>query len=216
MKNVLLTIIITIAILLGLGYYFKSAFSFDGNITQEHKAKPLYWIDSMEPQVHYPGPGKSRMGMELVPVYEENGKKDKDYNAVRISPSIVENLGVRTAQVERGTLTRQIETVGYVVPNEHNIAHVHTYAEGWIRKLVVKALGESVEQGKLLVQIYSPILIGAQKEYLLALSGSDKSLIEAAYHKLQSFKISEEQIERIRKSRQVEQLVDIPTLLQNA
>lgn len=200
MKRGLLAIIITVAILfgVGLGYYLS---------IQESTAKPLYWIDPMEPQVHYPGPGKSHMGMELVPVYEE--KEEEEPGAVRISPSIVENLGVRTAQVERGALTRQIDTVGYVVPNEHNISHIHTYAQGWIRKLVVKAVGEPVKQDQLLIQFYSPILIGVQKEYLLALGSNDKSLIEAAYHKLQSFKISEEQIDRIRKSRKAEQLIDM-------
>lgn len=212
MKRGLSAIIITVAILfgMGLGYYLKIEFSISKvKPNQGSKGKAQYWIDPMEPQVHYPGPGKSHMGMELVPVYEEKKKEENEPGAVRISPSIVENLGVRTAPVERGTLTRQIETVGYVVPNENNIYHIHTYAEGWIRKLVVKAMGEPVTQGQLLVQLYSPILIGAQKEYLLALGGNDKGLIESAYHKLQSFKISEEQIERIRKSRQTEQLVDI-------
>lgn len=36
--------------------------------------KPLYWIDTMEPDVHYSKPGKSRMGMELVPVYPKEKK----------------------------------------------------------------------------------------------------------------------------------------------
>ncbi|MCS5712800.1 efflux RND transporter periplasmic adaptor subunit [Candidatus Berkiella aquae] len=213
MKRGLLAIIITVAVILGvvLGYYLKIDLPLEKvKSNQTSSVKALYWIDPMEPQVHYPGPGKSHMGMELVPVYEEKkeGKQEKD-GSIRISPAIVENLGVRTAQVERGTLTRQIETVGYVVPNENNISHIHAYAEGWIRKLVVRAMGEPVKQGQLLVQLYSPILIGAQKEFLLALRGDDKSLIEAAYHKLQSFKISEEQITRIRKSQQAEQLVDM-------
>jgi membrane fusion protein, copper/silver efflux system len=41
-----------------------------------HK-KPLYWIDPMEPEVRYDKPGKSRMGMELQPVYEEHKWEDK-------------------------------------------------------------------------------------------------------------------------------------------
>ncbi len=211
MNRGLLAIIITVALLLGggAGYYIKADHFIDSSKSINQKSNPIYWIDPMEPQVHYSGPGKSHMGMELIPVFEKKGKEEKETGSVSISPTIVENLGVRTAIVERGALIRQIETVGYVVPNENKITHIHTYAEGWIRKLVVKATGEPVIKGQLLLQLYSPILIGAQKEYLLALGGNDKSLIEAAYHKLQNFKISEEQIERIRKSWQAEQLVDM-------
>src|SRR3990167_3626418 len=112
MKRGLLAVIITVALLLGIvvGYYLK---------VDPQKSTPIYWIDPMEPNTHYPGPGKSHMGMELIPVFEEKGNAEEKTGAVRISPSIVENLGVRTAQVERGTLTRKIETVGYVVPNEN-------------------------------------------------------------------------------------------------
>lgn len=208
MKKVLLTFVIIAAVLLGifLGPYLK-LHSPDAP-AQEATKKPLYWIDPMEPQIHYPGPGKSRMNMELVPVFSEPETKTET-NTIKISPTLIQNLGVRTAAVEKGPLARQIETVGSVEPNENKIYHIHTYAEGWIRNLTVKASGEKVTKGKLLVQLYSPILISAQREFLLALEGGDKQLIEGARHKLQSFKISDEQIERVQRTKQADQLIDI-------
>lgn len=177
---------------------------------EEHSiAPPLYWIDPMEPQVHYPGPGKSHMGMTLVPVYAKNEHAKTDAEVVHISPAIVENLGVRIAPATRGTLTREIETVGYVTPNENNIFHIHSYAEGWIRNLIVRAQGEPVKKDQLLLQLYSPELIGAQKEYLLTLDARDQNLINSARQKLEIFKISDSQIKRITHNRQIDQLVDM-------
>src|SRR5205814_6332205 len=86
--------------------------------------KPVYWVDSMEPTIHYPGPGKSRMGMELTPVYADEHENDQ---SIRISPSVVNNLGVRTALVTQGNFAKKIVTVGYVEPNENKISHIHTY-----------------------------------------------------------------------------------------
>ncbi|MCS5712884.1 efflux RND transporter periplasmic adaptor subunit [Candidatus Berkiella aquae] len=208
MKKVLLALVIIAAVLLGifLGPYLNL---WSPNApTQVATKKPLYWIDPMEPQIHYPGPGKSRMNMDLVPVFSEPETK-AEANTIKISPTLIQNLGVRTAKVEKGPLTRQIETIGSVEPNENKIHHVHTYAEGWIRNLTVKANGEKVTKGQLLVQLYSPILISAQREFLLALEGGNKELIEGARHKLQSFKITDEQIDRVQKTKKADQLIDI-------
>ena len=203
MKKNSIIIIVIFAVIAGIligrisGYFDKTTI----------EKKPLYWVDTMEPTVHYPGPGKSRMGMELTPVYPEEGQTADQ--SVRISPTVINNLGVRTAQVQQGTLAKRIETVGYVEPNENKISHVHTYADGWIKKLIVKTVGEAVKEGQLLMQLYSPTLINAQEEYLIALGSHNQSLINASYKKLQTLHISEQQIQRLKKSRRAEQLVDI-------
>ncbi|KTD30966.1 copper/silver efflux system, membrane fusion protein [Legionella moravica] len=170
--------------------------------------QPLYWIDPMEPQVHYSRPGKSHMGMELVPVFGDESK-DTNETGISISPTVVNNLGVRTAQVVEGPLSRHIETVGYVTPNESEITHIHTYANGWIKKLCVKAVGDVVKSHQVVMQMYSPQLINAQEEFLIALDSHNKSLIDASYKKLQTFHISEEQIQQLKIKRQANQLIDI-------
>lgn len=184
----------------GLVYYLKGSHS-----SSKEQAKPSYWIDPMEPQVHYPGPGKSSMGMELVPVYP----KADSSNTLRISPAVVQNLGIQTALVIKGPLPKRINTVGYIQSNEDNISHIHTYADGWLRKLAVKAVGESVHTGQLLFQLYSPTLVNAQSDYLLALSSGNTALINAAHKQLLALQISEQQIQRLTKTHQVSQLVDI-------
>ncbi len=120
-SSILILIVIVLSLIIGI---FIGRHSERSSITQK---KPMYWIDTMEPTIHYPGPGKSRMNMELVPVYPEEGGEQ---SSVRISPTVINNLGVRTAEVVQGTLTRRIETVGYIEPNENKISHIHTYADG--------------------------------------------------------------------------------------
>ncbi len=171
-----------------------------------HEKKPLYWVDTMEPTIHYPGPGQSRMGMELVPVYPD---ENVDQSSIRISPTVINNLGIRTISVTQGPLTRRIETVGYVEPNETEISHIHAYADGWIRKLVVKTVDQPVKKDQVLMQIYSPTLISAQQEYLLALKSDDLSLVEGSIKKLQSLHISENQIQQLKTTKKVNQFIDI-------
>lgn len=170
--------------------------------------KPLYWIDSMEPTIHYSKPGISRMNMKLIPVYPDDAP-DSTQSTVRISPTVVNNLGVRTAHVIKGSFARHIETVGYVEPNENNISHVHTYANGWIKKLFVKAVGDVVKNGQIVLQLYSPTLVNAQEEYLIALESKNKTLIDASYKKLQNYHISEQQIEQLKTTRKSSQVIDI-------
>jgi len=73
-KNILLTILISLIVMPVVGY---SADNQAANMNQSttQKKKPLYWIDTMEPNIHYSAPGKSRMGMDLVPVYTEEKKQ---------------------------------------------------------------------------------------------------------------------------------------------
>lgn len=195
--------IAVIAILLmSVGYYLRGVV-----ITHAHspQAKPLYWIDPMEPQRHYPGSGKSSMGMDLVPIYSPSDNQ----NTLHISPTIVENLGIQTALVIKGSLPRRIDTVGYIQPNDNNITHIHTYVDGWLQTLSVKAVGEPVHTGQLLFQLYSPTLVNAQSEYVLALNSGNPALINAAQKQLLALQISPQQIQQITQSRQINRLVDI-------
>jgi len=175
---------------------------------QQPQKKPLYWIDSMEPTVHYPGPGKSAMGMELTPVYPDN-EAGSSQSSIQISPAVINNLGVRTAAVTRGSLSKGISTVGYVEPDENEISHIHTYADGWIKKLLVKAVGDVVKNKQVVMQLYSPTLVNVQEEYLIALNSKNEALIKASYKRLLSFNISEKQIQQLKTTRKSSQLIDI-------
>ncbi len=113
-------------------------------------SKVLYWVAPMDANYRRDKPGKSPMGMDLVPVYAEESAADGAY--VSIAPQMVQNLGVRTAVAERSRLWRGIDTVGYVDYDESKVSHIHLRTEGWIEDLVVQSEGERVKQGERLVQ----------------------------------------------------------------
>lgn len=161
--------------------------------------EPLYWVAPMDPNYRRDGPGKSPMGMDLVPVYDTGGE-DLPAGTLEISPLVVNNLGVRTAPVERAMLTDSIETVGYVGYDERQLEDIHARVAGWLRRLHVRADGDPVEQYGRLYSIYSPELIAAQEEYLVALRSGDSVLIDASQEKLVSLGISGGTINRIRES----------------
>ncbi len=121
-------------------------------------------------------PGKSPMGMDLVPVYADEGSSEA--GVVKINPTVVNNLGVRTSQAKLGVLNRDIDTVGYIGFDEEKIFHVHTRVEGWIERLLVKTEGEKVKKGQKLFEIYSPDLVNAQEEYLSALNSKNQIFIK--------------------------------------
>ncbi|GAA4894616.1 efflux RND transporter periplasmic adaptor subunit [Ferrimonas pelagia] len=88
---------------------------------------------------------------------------------VGVSGGMQQALGMRTQTVERGTLWQYIKTLGEVQYNEDAISHLHTRVTGWVEKLTVTTVGQRVEQGQLLYELYSPELINAQDDYLQAL-----------------------------------------------
>jgi len=167
--------------------------------SNEKKEKSvLYWVAPMDPNYRRNEPGKSPMGMALKPVYasaDESGKNGRPI--VTISPEVVNNLGVRTATAVRGTISKDIHTVGYLEYNEKRIEHIHTRTEGWIEKLAVRAEGERVKKGQPLFEIYSPTLSVAQEEYIYALKNNHKTIIDKTRERLISLGISKKQISRL-------------------
>ena len=141
-----------------------------GTAMDQDEEKPLYWVAPMDPNYRRDAPGKSPMGMDLVPVYAKDLAASGRVGTVEISPEVVNNLGVRTAAVARKRLQGQIRTVGYVQYDEDRLIHIHPRVEGWIERLYVKAAGDPVTRGQPLYALYSPQLVNAQEELLLALA----------------------------------------------
>jgi Cu(I)/Ag(I) efflux system membrane fusion protein len=154
------------------------------------------------------GPGKSPMGMDLVPVYAaEKQSGDAGPGTIRISPDVVNNLGVRVARAKLSSLSTEIRTVGYVRYDEDQLVHIHPRVEGWIEKLYVKASGDPVEKDRPLYELYSPQLVNAQEELLLALKRDNQRLIRAAEERLLALQLSPSFIAALRRERQVRQTV---------
>ena len=167
----------------------------------------LYWVAPMDPDYRRDEPGKSPMGMDLVPVYAD--EVDALPGVVAIDPTLVQNLGVRTDIAEQGSLARRIETVGYIGYDEDTVQHVHTRVDGWIEKLATKASGDPVKKGQLLFELYSPALVNAQQEYLAALSSNNTMLRRASRDRLMALGMTEGEIKRLDAERAAMQRVRV-------
>ena len=165
----------------------------------------LYWVAPMDANYRRDEPGKSPMGMDLAPVYAD--EVDSQAGVVKIDPTIVNNLGVRTAIAESGRLSRQIETVGYVGYDEDTLRHIHTRVEGWIEKLETKAAGDPITQGQLLFELYSPTVVNAQQEYLAALRSGNTVLQRASEERLEALGVTAGEIAALRSDRRVKQRI---------
>jgi Cu(I)/Ag(I) efflux system membrane fusion protein len=135
---------------------------------------------------------------------------------ITLSPDKVQLIGVRTAVVEMRPLGKQIRTVGKVEPDETRLAFVNTKIAGWVKKLYVDYTGKEVVKGQPLLSIYSPDLVTAQEEYLIALrsarragqeaggmpeaEASRRELLESAKRRLQLWDITDEQIAELEKT----------------
>ncbi len=170
------------------------------------KKKPLYWVAPMDPNYRRDKPGKSPMGMDLIPFYgDEASGSDAGPGAVRISPDVVNNLGVRTAPAQLGSLHSAIQTVGYVKYDEDQIVHIHPRVSGWIEDLYVKASGDPVRSGEPLYSIYSPELVNAQEELVMALERDKARLIRASEDRLASLRVPSGTIKQLKKTKEVKQ-----------
>lgn len=172
-----------------------------------------HWVSPMDPTYVRDQPGQDYMGHDLVPAYEEGSAPGQ----VLIDPVTIQNMGIRTAPVERRDLTRTIRTVGLVEYEEPRQYAVSSKIDGWVERLYVNETGQFVKKGQPLLDIYSPELVSAQQEYLLALRNSKRltqssfpeiasgaeRLLEAARTRLKYWDISERQIDELEKTGEV-------------
>lgn len=156
----------------------------------------LYWAAPMDPSFRSDNPGKSPMGMDLVPVYE-SGDTASDDGAIRINPSVENNIGVRTDVVIRGGFHRTLSTVGYVRPVDGLTSVVDVRAEGWIEHLPVSAIGDRVTRGQVVLELYAPAIATAQAEYLQAVQIGRESLLQSARSRLVSLGMDADQIAQL-------------------
>ena len=152
----------------------------------------LYWYDPMYPQQKFDKPGKSPfMDMQLVPKYAGEAA---DAGTVSISPQIVQNLGVRTAEAKTGSLEQRFEAVGSVAFNERGVVQLQARAAGFVEKLHARAPLDPVKKGAPLVELVYPEWAGAQEEYLLLRKSGSSDLARAARQRLALLGMSEGQI----------------------
>ncbi len=165
----------------------------------------LYYRNPMGLPDTSPAPKKDSMGMDYIPVYEG----EDSGGGVALSPEKVQMSGVRSTTAERRELARTLRITGRVELNERRVYTFAPKFEGWIEKLHVNATGQGVRAGDALLEVYSPDLVTAQQEYLIALRNVDaagsetgetlKRLQEGALARLKNWDIGEADLARLRR-----------------
>jgi Cu(I)/Ag(I) efflux system membrane fusion protein len=191
----------TLLVGLAVGYFLSGG---KNNSTEEvspAEDQPLYWVAPMDANYKRDKPGLSPMGMDLVPVYPEDLSGGGSPGTVSISPEVVNNLGVRTESVLFSPLQGIIKTVGYVSFDQEKMVDVHSRIAGWVESVSIYEEGEYVEKGQLLYEMYSPELVNAQEEYLVARKNGNRYLSQASQGKLQALGVPAVFIEQLKKQR---------------
>jgi Cu(I)/Ag(I) efflux system membrane fusion protein len=153
--------------------------------TSSTEKKILYWVAPMDSNYRRDKPGKSPMGMDLVPVYEESASGENAPGTVTISPETIQTMGVRTVRAEIAPFGSQVRAVGVIEADQRAQQELTTRVEGWIEDLKIEAVGDVVAKGDIFYRLYSPELISAQKDYISALSTGIKGRINATRKRLE-------------------------------
>lgn len=190
---------IALAVASGVGGYMIAGGGPAGRTYAQEQSgrRILYWYDPMLPDERYPGPGKSSMGMDLVPKYADEGGGE---GGIAVSPAIAQSLGIRVARVENRDIAPIVRAVGRVEFDERRLAEVQTLTPGFVERLTVRAEGEPVRAGRVVAEVYSPELLAAQNEYkaLLAVrSSASASLRDAARSRLRLLGMPEPLVRRL-------------------
>jgi Cu(I)/Ag(I) efflux system membrane fusion protein len=204
---------------IGAGYWLGARSTATGEAPQaatgagKDQRRILYYRNPMGLPDTSPVPKKDPMGMDYVPVYEgEAAPAAAPPGTVSIAPEKQQLMGVRTEAVSARDLRRNVRAVGTIQPNERLIYRVSPRFEGWIEKLHVNTTGQAVLRGQPLMEVYSPELVSAQEEYLIALRAVEQTaaggpeaqavmrrLAESALRRMRNFGVSEAELDLLRK-----------------
>ena len=168
----------------------------------------LYYRNPMGLPDTSPVPKKDPMGMDYVAVYEGG---DPEGPGVKISLDRMQKLGVVTEPAAMRALTRTVRATGTIAIDERAERTVSPRFEGWIQRLHVNATGQVVQRGQPLLEVYSPDLLAAQQEYLVAAKGEDmlknanpdiqsnmRNLVEGSIQRLRNWDISGEELAKLK------------------
>ncbi len=186
--------------------------------------KILFYRNPMNPAITSPVPAKDEMGMDYIPVYaDEEGSGGEPAGTVSIDPVTVQNIGVRTALVEQRTLARRLNSLGRIDYNEERLTRLHPKTSGWIEQLRIDETGTDVKRGTILLSIYSPDLVAAQREYLVALKNwesvkdsaspqvrlATKTVLDSARERLELLDAPAHQIRELEQKRKIRKYLHI-------
>ncbi len=112
-------------------------------------------------------PGMPGMKMKVKGAKPEPAKTP-GYTIVSITPELQQRIGVRLGTVDRDRLVMNIRAVGIIEPDQTRLVRIQTRINGWVTKVFLNFVGQKVKEGEPLLELYSPELLSAQQEYLIA------------------------------------------------
>lgn len=191
--------------------------------------KILFYRNPMNPKITSQSPAKDEMGMDFVPVYEDEtkggggGNLPEGYATVQVGAERIRLAGIQSAPAVRGTIHSPVRAAGIVVPDERRVRRVQAKIDGWVEKLHSNFTGQLVAKGQPLLEIYSPELVATQREYLLARAGVERmkespyedarqmssGLVQAARTRLKLFDVPESFIEELERTGKVHRTVTL-------
>jgi hypothetical protein len=173
--------------------------------------KKVMYRSTMNPGEVSEKPGKDSMGMDMVAfeVGGENSGNVPGLTTVSITPNAQQRMGLTFGTVEKRNLAREIRTSARVMPDETRLHHVMVKNEGWVGELFVSVTGQQVKEHETVLTLYSPELVSAQEEFLLAAGNAE--LQKAARRRLELWDMPEEEIDRLEKTGKVEKYVPVMT-----
>ncbi len=203
-----------------MGMDYIAVYADDGKPKEK---EVLFYRNPMNPAITSPVFTQDEMGMDYIAVYADVGTDDEPAGTVTIDPVTVQNIGVRTARAEVRDLARVLNGLGRVDFNEERLARLHPKTSGWIEKLFVDETGKRVNKDTILLGIYSPELVAAQQEYLVALDNweavrnsasaqmkrSSKTILDSSLERLQLFDVAAHQIKELKQSRKLKKQLHI-------
>jgi len=171
---------------IGLGYWWGlSRQAPEDAQTATTDRKVLYWHDPMVPNERYDKPGKSSMGMTLVPKYADEAGE----GGIAIAPDTRQSLGIRTVEVKRGRLAGRIRVPGTITWDLRQERVVSARVDAIVERLFVKAPYEPVRAGQPLASVLAPAWSTAMAEARAlgqARSAAARDLQSAAHERLRA------------------------------
>jgi len=204
-------LVVSISVALGVagGYWFaQPRMSGVPDAAPEQKPeasvdrKVLYWYDPMYPQQKFDKPGKSPfMDMQMVPQYADIKGESA---AVRIDPSLTQNLGLRLATVSRGVFASSLDVVGVLTFNERDVAVIQARTAGFVERVYARAPGDVIKANAALADILVPEWAAAQEEFLALKRSGDAGLLAAARQRLRLTGMSAASIAQVERSGKIQ------------
>ena len=172
----------------------------------QQERRIAFYRNPMDPSVHSAVPMKDPMGMDYIPVYEDElsgaapvpGLAD-----ITIDPAYLRLIGVRTAVVERAPVGGSWTTPAKVAADETRVRKVNVKTGGFVERLFVDFLGKPVQKGQPLFALYSPELYSAQQDLSVAvksrrdLGEGGAALVDAAEQRLRLWDVPDAEIRRL-------------------